>query len=119
MHVYNSHRRGDDQLILSHRLYKLYARHVSSPFSVLSWVLLLTVSAVRLNSRDYVRDRRSNTDNPENAIHLSSIRIEPLSEAYESKSRQPGTVHHSTTLNFGRNKSDHDLGATFEIQKAV
>jgi len=70
-----------------------------------------------LNSRDYVRDR-STTDNPDHAINLSSIRMDPLSEAYQSKSRQPGTVNHSTTLDFGQNKSDHDLEVTFEIRKA-
>jgi hypothetical protein len=82
---------------------------------------ILTVSAVRLNSRDYINDW-SAIDNPENAINLSSIRIDPLNEAYESKSRQvsqPGTVHHSTALDLGRNKSDHDLEATLEIRKAV
>ena len=78
----------------------------------------MTVSADRLNGRDYVRDR-STTDNPENAINLSSIRVEPLNEAYESKSSQSGTVHRSTTLEFGRNNSNHGLEATFEIRKAV
>jgi hypothetical protein len=90
---------------------------------VLSWVRLLTISTLRLNSRDYIRDR-STTDNPENAINLSSIRIEASNDAYGSptKSGQPGvsvTVHRSTTLNFGRSKSDHDVEPTFDISKPV
>ncbi|KAH9060492.1 hypothetical protein EDB87DRAFT_1831480 [Lactarius vividus] len=64
-----------------------------------------------LNSRDYVRDR-SDSGNPDNAYHLSSIRVGPLSEAAVSVS-----VHRSTTLDYGRNKSDHDEDPTFEVAK--
>ncbi len=88
---------------------------------MLYWVRLLTMSTFRLNSRDYVRDR-STTDNPDNAYNLSSIRGEPLSDAYGSKSRQPNvsvSVHRSTTSDFGRNKSDHDVEPTFEVPKPV
>jgi len=72
-----------------------------------------------LNSRNYVLDR-SATDNLDNAFHLSSIRIEPLYEVYGSKSGQPGvsvTVHRSTTSNFGRNISNHDVEPIFENSK--
>ncbi|KAI9461209.1 hypothetical protein BJY52DRAFT_1185559 [Lactarius psammicola] len=72
-----------------------------------------------LNSRDYVRDR-STTDIRDKGINLSSIRIEPPNETYGPKSSQPGvsvTVHRSTTSNFGRNKSDHDVEPTFEVPK--
>jgi len=71
-----------------------------------------------LNSRDYVRDR-SVTSNPENALNLSSIRIEPSSDAFESKSGQADTVHRSTALNFARNKSGHDVepALRFEVPK--
>jgi len=90
---------------------------------VLSWVRLLTVSTFRLNSRDYIRDQ-STTVNLDYAFNPSSIRIEPLGEAYGSKSRQPGvsvSVHHSssTTSDFGRNKSDHGVEPTFEVPKPV
>src|ERR1700677_3845191 len=122
MYFYNTHRRRDCQLTLSYRLCKLFACHVSSPFGVLSWVRVLTVSTSRLNSRDYVRDR-STTDNPENAINLSSIRIDPLSEAYRSKSGQTGgvtvTVHHSAKSDFSREKADLDVEPTYEIRKTV
>ncbi|KAH9045089.1 hypothetical protein EDB84DRAFT_781442 [Lactarius hengduanensis] len=72
-----------------------------------------------LNSRDHVRDR-STTDNPDNAFNLTSIRIEPPSETYGSKSSQPGvsvTMQRSTTSNFGLNKSDHGAEPTFEVPK--
>jgi hypothetical protein len=90
---------------------------------VLSCVRVLTVSTFRLNSRDYVRDR-STTDNPENAINLSSLRIDPLSEAYRSKSGQTGggvtvTVHHSAKSDFGREKNDLDVEPDYEIRKTV
>ncbi|KAN0133913.1 hypothetical protein V8E53_008131 [Lactarius tabidus] len=51
-----------------------------------------------LNTRDYVRDR-STTENVCTTYRLSSIRLEPPSEAYGSKSRKPDivTVHRSTT----------------------
>jgi hypothetical protein len=91
---------------------------------VLSRFRRLTVSTLRLNSRDYLSDRP--TTNPDTAYNLSSIRIEPLSEAYMSKSGQPGvsvTVHHSTTSNYGLDKSDLDgetLGeTTSKIRKPV
>ena len=106
---------------LSYRLCKLLASHVRSPFCVLSWVRLLTVSAFRLNTRDYVRDR-STTDNPDNAYNLSSIRIDPQSDAYGSKSRRTGvsvTVHHSTASDFARSKSDQDVGPTLEVPSSV
>src|SRR6266571_9153392 len=106
---------------LSYRLCKLLASHVRSPFCVLSWVRLLTVSAFRLNTRDYVRDR-STTDNPDNAYNLSSIRIDPQSDAYGSKSRRTGvsvTVHHSTASEFARSKSDQDVGPTLEVPTSV
>ncbi|KAH9174388.1 hypothetical protein EDB89DRAFT_2067688 [Lactarius sanguifluus] len=64
-----------------------------------------------LNSRDYVRDR-SESGNTDNAYHLSSMRVGQLSEAAVCVS-----VHRSTTLDYGRNKSDHDDGATFEVPK--
>ncbi|KAH9083779.1 hypothetical protein EDB83DRAFT_2563621 [Lactarius deliciosus] len=77
-----------------------------------------------LNSRDHVRDR-STADNPDNAFNLTSIRIEPPSETYgskssQSKSSQPGvsvTIQHSTTSDFGRNKFDHGVEPTFEVPK--
>ncbi|KAN0133975.1 hypothetical protein V8E53_008193 [Lactarius tabidus] len=59
-----------------------------------------------LNTRDHVRDR-STTDNGYNSCILSSIRLEPLSEAYASKSGKPVTVtvHRSTTSDLA-SKSD-------------
>ena len=90
-----------------------------------SWVRHLTVSTPRLNSRDYVRDRLANASDgiPDNAFNLSSIRIEPLSDAHGSETGQPDvsvTVHSSTGLNFGgRNKSDYNVEPTFEVPKPV
>ena len=84
-------------------------------------VRYLTVSPLRLNSRDYVRDRSANS-HPDNALNLSSIRIEPSSDPYGSKSRQAGvsvTVHRSTTLNFARNKPGDDAEPDFEVPKLV
>jgi len=74
-----------------------------------------------LNSRDYVYDR-STAANPENAYNLSTIRIEPLEGHGSIKSRPPGvtvTVHHTTTADFGRNRSNHylDVEPTFDNQK--
>ncbi|KAH8994619.1 hypothetical protein EDB92DRAFT_2102582 [Lactarius akahatsu] len=64
-----------------------------------------------LNSRNYVRDRSdSDSGNPDNTYHLTSIRFGQLSEAAVS-------VHRSTTLDYGRNKSDHHDEATFEVPK--
>jgi hypothetical protein len=78
---------------------------------------------LRLNSRDYVRDR-SAASNPDNALNLSSIRIEPSSDAFECKSGQAGvsvTMHRSSTLNFARNKYGHDVepALKFEVPKPV
>jgi hypothetical protein len=81
----------------------------------------MTVSTFRLNSRNHICDR-STTDNPDNAYALSSFRIEPLGEGHGCKPRQTGvsvTVHHSTSADFGRNKSDHDREPTFDAHKAV
>ena len=106
------------QLTFSHRLCKLFACHVRR---VSSWVRYLTVSTLRLNSRDYVRDRSTNS-NQDHALNLSSIRIEPPSDTYGSKPRQAGvsvTVHRSTTLNFARNKSGHDVDPDFEVPNSV
>ncbi|KAH8984192.1 hypothetical protein EDB86DRAFT_3084744 [Lactarius hatsudake] len=64
-----------------------------------------------LNSRDFVRDR-SESGNTDNAYHLSSMRVGQLSEAAVCVS-----VHRSTRLDYGRNKSDHDDEATFEVPK--
>jgi hypothetical protein len=119
MYVYNSHRCRDGQLMLFHRPSKLFACNVSL-FGVLSRSQHLTVSALRLNIRDYISDRP--IINADTAYNLSSIRIEPPSEAYMSKSRQPGvsvTVHRSTTSDYGLDKSDHDGDITFKIRKPV
>ncbi|KAN0124660.1 hypothetical protein V8E53_014874 [Lactarius tabidus] len=87
-------------------------------FFVLSKCYVNSLLAM-LNSRDYVRDR-STTDNPENAISLSSIRIDPLSR---SKPGQPGgvtvTVHKSAKSDFGREKTDLDEEPAYEIRKSV
>jgi len=67
-----------------------------------------------LNSRDYLRDR-STTNNLESTFKLSSIRIEPQSEA-----RQPSVsinVHHSTITDYGRNPSDRDVEPTLDNRK--
>ncbi len=88
---------------------------------MLSWVQLLTVSTVRLNTRDYVRER-SSAENTDNAFNLSSIRIDPPSETYVSKSKRTGvsvTVHRSTASDFAQSKSDNDVGTTFEVPKPV
>ena len=88
---------------------------------MLSWVRPLTVSTLRLNSRNYVRDR-STTDNPENAVNLSTIRIEPSGDDHKLRSGQPGvsvTVHRSTRFDFGRSISDHDEEPTFDVAKPV
>ncbi|KAF8272723.1 hypothetical protein EI94DRAFT_1783478 [Lactarius quietus] len=81
-------------------------------FLVMSKCYINTLYAM-LNSRDYLRDRTT-TDYPDsayNSFHLSSIRLDPPSEAYGSTSRQPGVTvtvrHHSTASDFARNKSDH------------
>ncbi|KAH9072319.1 hypothetical protein EDB83DRAFT_215270 [Lactarius deliciosus] len=63
-----------------------------------------------LNSRDYVRDRPSTDNTPDNVFGLSSIRIEQRSEG--DKSRRPAvsvTVHPSATTNFPQGKHDHDV----------
>ena len=124
MYVYNSVRR-DGQLTLFYRLCELFACHVCDPLGVLSlpWVWFLTVSTLRLNSRDFVRGR-STTDNPVNAFGLSSIQFESSTGAHhwESKSGQPSVsvpVHHPATLTFGWNKSDHGIEPSFEVPKPV
>ena len=104
---------------MSHRLCKLFSCRVRGPF-VLSCVRLLTISTLRLNSRDYIRDRSTAT--AENAIHLSSIRIQPSSNGHGPKCEPPGvsaTVHRSPRLNLGRAKSDHDVEPTFDVPKPV
>ncbi|KAH8989080.1 hypothetical protein EDB92DRAFT_2104383 [Lactarius akahatsu] len=67
-----------------------------------------------LNSRDYIRGRQSTTDRQDNAYSISSIRVAPSNEARVSFS-----VQHTTTLGYGRNKSDHDEEPTFEVPKPV
>ncbi|KAH8989085.1 hypothetical protein EDB92DRAFT_1947633 [Lactarius akahatsu] len=57
-----------------------------------------------LNSRDYVRGRQSTTDRQDNAYNISSIRV------------GPGPL---STLDYGRNKSDHDEEPTFGVPKPV
>jgi hypothetical protein len=104
--------RRDGKLTSSHSLCKLFACYASSPFGVLSCVRPLTVSAFRLNSREYLRGRATTE-------YLSSIKIESLSESLGSKARQP-SVHNSTTTDFGRNQSDHDVEpSTFDNRKTV
>ena len=71
----------------------------------------------RLNSRDHFCDQSKDTDSPDTAFNLSSIQFESVNEVYGSKSSQRSvsvTVHRSssTTLNFGRSKSDHDVETT-------
>ncbi|KAH9161144.1 hypothetical protein EDB89DRAFT_2080917 [Lactarius sanguifluus] len=64
-----------------------------------------------LNSRDYIQ---STTDRQDNAYNISSFRVAPLSEARVSFS-----VQHTTTLDYGQNKSDHDEEPTSEVPKTV
>jgi len=91
-------------------------------FLVMSKCYINTLYAM-LNSRDYLRDRTT-TDYPDsayNSFRLSSIRLDPPSEAYRSTSRQPGVTvtvrHHLTASDFARNKSDHSIGPPFEYLK--
>ena len=90
---------------------------------MLSCVRLLTVFAFRLNSRDYLRDR-STTEHLESSFNLSSIRVEPRSEALGSKARQPSVsinVHNSITTDFGQHMPYicHDVEPTFDNRKTV
>ncbi|KAH9080230.1 hypothetical protein EDB83DRAFT_958286 [Lactarius deliciosus] len=57
-----------------------------------------------LNSRNHVRGRQLTTDRQDNAYNISSIRV------------GPGPL---STLDYGRNKSDHDKEPTFEVPKQV
>jgi hypothetical protein len=96
-----------------------------SPTSLIWVSLFWTLTKCQVNSllamlniRDYISDRP--IINADTAYNLSSIRIEPPSEAYMSKYRQPGvsvTVHRSTTSDYGLDKSDHDGDITFKIRK--
>jgi len=70
-----------------------------------------------LNSRDYVCNRSTTDDHPENATKLSSIRFEPSRDAYGSKAGVSVTVHRSTPMDFGRNKSDPDEEPAFDVAK--
>ena len=78
-----------------------------------TWAQYLTLSTLRLNSRDYLRDRSvASWPNPDN---VSSLRIEPLSNAYGTISGPAGvtvTVHYP-------NKSDIDPNPTLEVTKPV
>ncbi|KAH9030312.1 hypothetical protein EDB85DRAFT_1891613 [Lactarius pseudohatsudake] len=68
-----------------------------------------------LNSRDYLLSRRqSTTDKQNNAYNISSFRVGPTSEARVSFS-----VQRTATLDYGRNKSNHDEEPTFEVSKPV
>ncbi|KAH9019292.1 hypothetical protein EDB84DRAFT_623159 [Lactarius hengduanensis] len=68
-----------------------------------------------LNSRDYLLSRRqSTTDKQNNAYNISSFRVGPTSEARVSFS-----VQRTATLDYGRNKSNHDEEPTFEVPKPV
>ncbi|KAH9004517.1 hypothetical protein EDB86DRAFT_3099080 [Lactarius hatsudake] len=63
-----------------------------------------------LNSRDYVRDRPSTDNTPDNVFGLSSIRIEQRSEGDKSRrSAVSVTVHPSAATNFPQGKRDHDV----------
>jgi hypothetical protein len=106
----------DGQLTLSRRRCKLFACLVRSLFGVLSWVRLLTVSTFRLNSRDRISGW-SNADSQNSAFNSTSIRFESVNKVYEPKPSQRNvsvTVCHSssTTSNFARRKSDHDVETT-------
>ncbi|KAH8996874.1 hypothetical protein EDB92DRAFT_2036492 [Lactarius akahatsu] len=57
-----------------------------------------------LNSRNYVHGSQSTTNRQDNAYNISSIRV------------GPGP---SSTLDYGRHKSDHDEEPTFEVPKPV
>ena len=75
-----------------------------------------TESTFRLNTRDTIRDR-STSDKLDNTYSLSSMRLEPPSEAYGSKPTQLGvavTVQHSTI-----SESDDTTRPTFEESKPV
>ncbi|KAH8989084.1 hypothetical protein EDB92DRAFT_1947632 [Lactarius akahatsu] len=91
---------------------------VTSPTSlvwvVFSWAMskcYVNSFLAMLNSRDYIRGR-SDPSNPDNAYHLSSVRVGQLSEAAVCVS-----VHRSTTFDYGRDKSDPNEGPTFEVPK--
>ncbi|KAH8994327.1 hypothetical protein EDB86DRAFT_1264481 [Lactarius hatsudake] len=66
-----------------------------------------------LNGRDYVRDR-SDPGYSDDAYQLSSFRVRQSSEAAVCVS-----VHRSTTLDYGLNKSDHHEEPTFEVPTPV
>ncbi|KAH9169092.1 hypothetical protein EDB89DRAFT_2073292 [Lactarius sanguifluus] len=70
-----------------------------------------------LNSRDYLLGRRQSTTDKQNngAYNISSFRVGPSSEARVSFSVQ----RTAATLDYGRNKSDHDEEPTFEVPKPV
>ncbi|KAH9005684.1 hypothetical protein EDB83DRAFT_2558404 [Lactarius deliciosus] len=55
-----------------------------------------------LNSRNYIRGDQSTANRQDNAYNISSIRV------------GPGPL---STLDYGRNKSDHDEEPTFEVPK--
>ena len=108
---------------LSNRLCKLYACYVSRMpcESIWSVIVSLNISAFRLNSRDYVRNRFT-PDRPDNPFGLSSIRIDAPREPHGAKSRQPGvsvTVHRSTASEFALRKSDNNVAPTSIVPNLV
>ncbi|KAI9443471.1 hypothetical protein H4582DRAFT_2096011 [Lactarius indigo] len=108
------------------RFFLFYDQFVVAPSSMIPvsflWIMgkcYLNSLLAMLNSRDHVREQ-SSAGHPNNAFNLSSIRIQPPSEAHVSKSKQPGvsvTVHRSTASDFAPCKSDHNVGPTIEVSK--
>ena len=107
---------------LSYRPHELFVCYVRSSCSVLCWIRLLTKFTVRLNTRNYVRNRSTkvNHNKAYNSFNLSSTRIGPQSGASGPESRQPAvftiTLHRSTITDCARSNPDHP---DFEDPKPV
>jgi hypothetical protein len=114
MYVHDRLRRRDRRLILYHRLCELFACYVRSLFGIVDSTSDYPHTS-RLNSRDHSLSRDHTTishsvDTPNSAFKLSSIRVNQGVSV---------SMHHQTTSQFGRSKSGHDEGPTFEIPKSV
>ena len=75
-----------------------------------------------MNSRELVSNPLTTDHVPNDAINLSSVRVEPSSDTYGPKSEPPGvsvTVHRAITLDLGRKKSARDVEPTFKCPKLV
>lgn len=118
MYVYNNLRRRDGKPTFALQAISTLCLPCGSIWYAIVGLTSHPLHFFRLNSRDHIRESQSTAYVSDNSFNLTSIRIAGARRSRSSGQGDTNVIVHSSTMSdHARNKSDDNVGHTFEVPK--